>query len=332
MSALAIFSASSLTIIIAGIFLARSGDSISRKSRIGLLFIGVVFVALATSLPELATDVFAALQGNPNLAMGDILGSSLFNMMILAIIDLIYLRSSKRRLEPAISVLRKVTIDHALTVCIAIGVTALAAMFILLRANLRLSVVGIPTLLILTVYLFGMWLIFTKEREKIVEQVRGIEGEPMGRDIALFAVASFLILIAAPNLSSSAKVLAQISGLGNTFFGTFFLALITSFPELVVGIEAMRIGAFDLAVGNLFGSNALNIAILFAVDIAVKGALFSLVSPVHAVTALIAILLMTTALIGLLMRAEKRIFFAIPDAYLMLIIFLGGYFILKRIS
>jgi cation:H+ antiporter len=107
------------------------------------------------------------------------------------------------------------------------------------------------------------------------------------------------------------------------------VAIATSLPELVTSFAAVRLGAFDLAVGNLFGSNAFNMAVLFFVDVAYqKGPLLSVVSPMHAMAALWGILLMNIGLMGIIYRAEKRFFLIEPDSFLMIVGYVIGMWLL----
>ena len=101
-----------------------------------------------------------------------------------------------------------------------------------------------------------------RERERLVEAAAAdrdtVLASPGGlRRAAIgFAVATLAIVVAAPILAVSAKKIAETTGIGTTFVGTSLVAVATSLPELVASLAAMRLGAFDLAVGNLFGSNA----------------------------------------------------------------------------
>ena len=133
------------------------------------------------------------------------------------------------------------------------------------------------------------------------------------------------ILVAAPFLANSATQIAETTGVSSTFIGTSLVAIVTSLPEMVTTFAAVRLGAFDLAVGNLFGSNAFNMAILFIADLAYwKGPLLAAVDSTHAVTAFVSILLMTVGIMGIIYRAEKRFLFIEPDSALMILGYLLG--------
>jgi cation:H+ antiporter len=137
-------------------------------------------------------------------------------------------------------------------------------------------------------------------------------------------IAAATTLAAAPVLAWSATAIAERTGLGGTLVGTVLVGGSTSLPELVATIAALRIGAHDLAVGNLFGSNAFNMALLLCLDAAQPGNLFASVDPHHAISGLIAVVLMTIGLAGIVYRAEHRFTMSEPTSALMAIAYLFG--------
>jgi len=123
--------------------------------------------------------------------------------------------------------------------------------------------------------------------------------------------------------------IAEQSGVSTTFIGTALLGIATSLPELVTAIAAVRLGAFDLAVGNLFGSNAFNMAAFFFVDIAYQGGpIFNVITDAHAMTAFWGILLMSAALMGIIYRVEKRYMLIEPDSFAIILGYCIGLWLL----
>jgi cation:H+ antiporter len=133
---------------------------------------------------------------------------------------------------------------------------------------------------------------------------------------------------AAPPFASSAQAIAELSGLGAIFVGAFLVGLSTSLPELVTAIAAARLGAFDLAVGNLFGSNAFHMAIFLAMDLAAPGPIFAALDPGHALVASSAILLMALGVAAMVYRAERRFALLEPDRLLMIAFYAASAWIL----
>ncbi|UVT15382.1 MAG: hypothetical protein H8K04_16440 [Nitrospira sp.] len=134
-------------------------------------------------------------------------------------------------------------------------------------------------------------------------------------------------------LSRYGDRIAEHSGLGRLWIGVVLLAGATSLPELVTMFAAVRLGAFDLAVGNLFGSNAFNMAILLLADVAYqKGPLLAAVESTHAVTAFVSILLMSVGVMGMIYRAEKRFMLIEPDSLLMIVGYVLGMWLIFRLG
>ncbi|MEX0847416.1 MAG: hypothetical protein WD023_06525 [Ilumatobacteraceae bacterium] len=329
--ALAVFVISALAVGRLGAALAQSGDALADRTGLGRVFVGTLLVAVVTSLPEVATDVTAAVAGSPDLAVGDLFGSSMANMAILAIIDLRY----RRRVWPLAGLV------HARVAAIAILLTALAILGVLTPPGVSLGWVGLDTIMIGGLYVAAVaWFrrmpSLTRPGDPCVqtEAVGLLEPIDLERTphaptmrslVARFALAGLGILIAAPVLSLAAKAIAEASGVDETFLGATLLAITTSLPELVVALAAVRIGAHDLAVGNLFGSNMVNMAVLLLVDLAyVDGPLLAAVDPSQVVAGIGAIVLMALAVAVLVGGSETRIRRLEPDAIVMLVAYVGA--------
>ncbi len=330
------FLASASVIVYAGSKLSHYGDRIADLTGLGGLWIGVILMAGATSLPEIFTDVSAALIDAPDLAVGDLFGSNMANMLILGIIDLVH--RQKR-------VWQQAAFEHALSAGLAMFLTGLAAFFILLGQDVKHLGIGSGSAILLLFYILGMRLIFRqesvkrrqREQEKVAEGQAGEEDKgPSKRDGLKragvgFGLAALALLLAAPILATSANQIAERSGVSSGFVGASLVAIATSLPELVTAIAAVRLGAFDLAVGNLFGSNAFNMAAFFFVDTAYgSGPLLNVVSHDHAMTALWSILLMSTALMGIIYRVEKRYMLIEPDSFVIILGYCLGLWLVFR--
>jgi cation:H+ antiporter len=127
-----------------------------------------------------------------------------------------------------------------------------------------------------------------------------------------------VIVVAAPSLAEAAGKIAELTGLGGTFVGTTLVAFSTSLPELVSSLAALRMGAPDLAIGNIFGSNVFNMVLLLPIDIAYSGPLFADVSPVHALTGMAVIVITSLVVMGQLYQVERRVRLVEPDGVLIL--------------
>ncbi|MFU8795985.1 MAG: sodium:calcium antiporter [Dehalococcoidia bacterium] len=307
------FSLCLAVILFAGTRLARYGDVIAERTKLGRIWIGLVLIAVVTTMPELATGVSsAALVGSADLALGTLLGSCCFNLLILAILDIVHRRS------PILTVAspRHVTAAGWGASFIAIvGASIIAGdRFPWLAAGW----VGVPSILILILYLLMMWRMSRSERRHQSPATTGgsdsgDEALSSSRAVGMrFALAAAVVIAAGIWLSFIGDEISQSTGLGGTFVGTLFLAMTTSAPEIVVALTALRMGAVDLAVAGLLGACMLNMAIILPVDLAHgPGLLFSSVSSGHLVIVLVALLMITVVIIGLRFRQKRKLFRAV---------------------
>ncbi len=313
-------------IIVAGTFLTKFADAIAELTGLGRLLVGSVLLAGATSLPELTVDVSAVWMGMPDLAVGDLIGSSLANLLILAALDLSHQSRGK--------MLSKQSAAHALSGSLGAAMTALAGLGLLTgKAFAEYTLLNLsPCSILLGVpYAFGIRLIYLDQRIAAKEHR---ENEPteqtlppgmtLQRALLGFSLCALAIVISGPFMASAAGTLADASGLGKTFVGTTLVALSTSLPELVAGIAALRMGSIDLAIGNVFGSNAFNMVLLIPLDALQRQSLFAVVSPAHVTTCMAVILATLVVIMGQLYRAESRLRFIEPDACLVIVIVVGA--------
>ncbi len=321
----AIFVLAGAAVVTAGTTLARSGDEIATRTGLGGLLVGMLLMAGATSLPEIATDMSAALDGAPDLATGDLFGSSMANMAILAVIDLVH----RGRVWPGVG------LGHARLAAVAIGLTSVAVLAILVPSGIVIGWVGLDTVLIVAAYVASAaWMSRSRGEGKRTREGSGEILAPTGwsapgaarhslrHSVARFVLAALVILVSAPFLALSGKGIADETGLGQTFVGALLLAVTTSLPELVASLAAIRIGAYDLAVGNLFGSNAFNMTILFAADVAyLPGPILAAVDPAQVVAGVGAILLMAIALAAVVHGTRTRFRRLEPDAVAVLVVY-----------
>jgi cation:H+ antiporter len=300
-------------VVLAGVFLTRYADVIGEKSGLGRTLAGALLLATATSLPELTVDCNLARSGEADLIMGDLFGSSLFNLLILAVLDLVHRGPSRMMSQGAAA--------HALSAAMTIALTALALLFLI--APFEGTIVGGigPGPIVLAVsYVLGLRLVYYDQQFAMKQLDSASIGMAPVHDMSLtratigYAACALGVFLAAPVLASAAEGLAEATGLGGTFIGSTLVAMSTSTPEAVTAYAAVRMGAFDLAVGNILGSNAFNITITLPADAFFEGSLLAAASPTHAVTATCVILVTTITVMGLLYRPERRYWFVEPNA------------------
>jgi cation:H+ antiporter len=320
------FVISAIIVVLAGTQLARSGDVIAARTKLGGLWVGSIFLALATSLPEIVTDITAVRMGAPDLAVGDLFGSSMANMLILALVSLA---------PSGAELFRRATLDHVLYASLAIMLTAIATIGLVLRSPVTLLGIGLTSWSLLAVYAIASRAAFrhstvAQSATEVVEMSGGTHDLPkatmsLTRAALVFAGAALVILLAAPQFAKAAEGIAIETGVGTTFVGTWLVGLATSLPELVTSFAAVRLRAYDMAVGNLFGSNAINMVLFPMLDLFQQGApILSIADPAHAVSALVAIVLMTIAIATLVHRSRHGRVVAEPGSLLIILGYILG--------
>jgi cation:H+ antiporter len=315
-----VFAIAGIALFFAGSALARQADAIADQTGVGKVWIGATLLAAATSLPEIVTDLAAVRLGALDLAVGDLFGSSMANMFIFAVVDLMATdRPWQKRELP----------HHVLAASLAITLSALAAAFTLLRPAWTLAGVSPFSVLLLAVYVAGSRAMFVQangsgEGEPVAARTSA-GTKPLRRLWIRFLVAAAVVLGAAPWFAWSANGIAEITGLGGTFVGTTLVGISTSFPEMVASIAAVRLGSFGMAAGNLFGSNAFNMAIFVILDLAHPHAgIFAALDPFHAVSASMGLVLMGLGLAAMVHASTRRLSLVQPGGLVMIAAYLAG--------
>lgn len=312
------FIVSAAVIVLAATQLVKYGDIIALRTRLGGMFIGLVLLAGATSLPELLTTISSITQGVPNLAAGNLFGSNMFNMLILATLGFV---SRKKRL------LREAAIKHALSGSLAIFLIALVLFFMIAGFNVRIGPIGVDSIVVILTYLAAIWLLRSNtNKQAAAEEDIVPSGYPsLRRGLIGFTIAAVVLIWVTPILVKSSSQISDITGLGTTFIGTTLVAIVTSLPELVTTMAALKIGASDMAIGNLFGSNIFN---MFAVGIAdlfyPQGSFLSIIDPTFLLVGMLGLLMTGLGLIGNLARLKRKIWFLEIDSLALILAYLIG--------
>jgi cation:H+ antiporter len=295
-------------ISVAGVRLTRYGDVIAYKSGLGGNWIGIVLLATVTSLPELVNGISSVTFADaPDIAAGDILGSCVFNLALIVVVDFMY--------RPA-PVYSKANQGHILSAAFGVLLIGITGFNILLSAQgntLRFFHIGLYTPIIMVFYFIAMRTVFRYEKTQMAKftvlEEDQYPGLTLQRAIIRFVIAASLVVVAGSFLPFIGKAIAQQMGWYESFVGTLLIAATTSLPELVVTVAALRLGAVDMAIADLFGSNLFDICILAIDDLLyLKGPLFEHVSPAHAVSAFSAMMMTGVVIVGLFYRPQTRVF------------------------
>ena len=317
------FLACTALILFSGSRLSFYGDIIAEKTGLGGTWIGIVLMASVTSLPELMTGVSSvAIFDLPNIAAGDVLGSCMFNMLIIAMLDF---------MNGSTPLSARAHQGQVLGAGFGILLLGLVSISLLASASMpRIGWISLSSLVFLGIYLIAIRTVFLYEKRRISEFVRDVVEEPRyarvtkTRAYTMYGLNALVIIVAASYLPHVGERIAEVTGLGNTFVGSVFIALSTSLPEVVVSLGALRLGAVDIALGNLFGSNLFNIGILAVDDVFyTKGALLSDISEAHLISASAAITMTAIAVIGLTYQATRKLRFFAWDSIAIIIVYVS---------
>ncbi|MFZ4450437.1 sodium:calcium antiporter [Salibacterium aidingense] len=322
------FAIAAVLTVTAAVKLSTYADVISLKSKWGGLMVGTILLAGATSLPEVTTSLTAVILDNPDIAVGNVLGSNMFNLLIIATFDLYY------RKEKLFS---RTDMSHAYTASLGIvlSLMVLAALFI--RTDLSLAGIGLDSLFILAVYIAGIIFINKQTEKGMTEEAEVSRSEESTPSYAIslkhaqigFIIAAAVILAAGSLLTITGDEIAVQTGLGSSFVGSFLIAASTSLPEAVAVLVALQLQNHNLALGSILGSNLFNMILLAVSDIAYfSGPIIAASSPVHQITAGAVSLLAAIVLLSVL-RGRKKVFhlYPWPSALLIVLYFITSYFI-----
>ncbi|MDF1481676.1 sodium:calcium antiporter [Extensimonas sp. H3M7-6] len=287
----------------AGVRLIRYGDAIAAWTGLSRSWVGVILVGTVTSLPELVTGLSAVtVAQSPNMAAGDVLGSCVFNLAILALADVVYRRGALYAVASG---------GHILSAGFGAILLAMAALVMLASTQGFLPSAGHVSwgsLVLLALYALAMRTMYLAEQRN--RPAAEAQRPAISLKVALtgYALAAMVIVGSGIWLPLIGVELARIMGWSDSFVGTLFVAMATSVPELATTWGAVRIGAIDLAVGNLLGSNLFDILILAIDDIAFRpGVLYLHVAPIHVLSALCACVMSGAVVVALAYRPVSRV-------------------------
>lgn len=232
-------------------FFVEGASDIARKLGIPSIVIGLTIVALGTSLPELAVSVTAALKGNNDIALGNVTGSNIMNLLVVVGLAAVIQPVALKR-----SVLKR---DYVMMILMTFLMLAAAAESFWNNGEGSISRLDGAVLLGVTAgYMYR--LIRTAVRDRVVEQF-GIT-RPLPLSLLFCAGGAAAIIGGGQMVVNSATDLAYRIGMSETLVGLTIVAIGTSLPELVTSVVAAKKGESEIALGNVLGSNILNIGFI----------------------------------------------------------------------
>lgn len=289
----------------AGFRLSHYADAIAEKSGLSRSWAGLALLATVTSLPELATGVSSVtVAAAPDIAVGDLFGSCVFNLLLLVVLDFLY------RGESVYTRARQGHIVSAGFGTVLLGFAGFNLVVYQGAMGPSLGHVGLYAPALVLLYLLAARTLFRYEREQVqqLEAQQAYTRLTLAQAAAGFGAVAVVVVLAGVWLPFVGTELAARMGWTESFVGTLLVAAVTSAPEVVVTIAAVRLGAVDLAVANVLGSNLFNMVVLGLDDFLYsRGPLLADVSSSHVASALSAIMMSGLVMVGLALRPKSRV-------------------------
>ncbi len=312
-----VFAGGAVATWVAGTTLSKATDVIDRRFGLGEALGGVVLLAVAGTLPEIAITVSAAAKGNLGLAAGNLIGGIAMQTMVLVICDAV--ASRKQALTYLVGSLMPV-MEGLLVIFVVCGVL----MGALLPESTRIGPVSPASIAIAVAWFAGIYALNAARKSPrwSVEMPGGKPGRPhrriphpkekplpltesTARAIALFAVSSAVTLAAGVLLEVTGNDLANRAGINGVIFGATVLAVASALPEISSGVAAVRLGDNELAVADIFGGNSFQVVLFLVADLIAAKPVLPSSGPLNAWLAVLGIALTVVYAFGVILRHES---------------------------
>jgi cation:H+ antiporter len=333
---IAAFIAAAAVIWVAGIWLVRTTDAIDTHFNLGSAFGGLLLLGIATSLPEIAITVSAALYHHYAVIIGNLIGGIAIQTVVLVFLDAAM--REKRALSFSAASLTLVLEANAVVL-----VTVAAIMAMRTPAVIPGTPISAASVLIALLWIAGLWLVHWARRglpwkaeavdakpgRAYHERRRVINHPPfqkksIGTIMAIFTVAAIATLAAGVVLEETGTRLAIQFGVATGLFAATFIAASTALPELSTGIASVKLGDYALAFSDIFGGNAFMPALFLVADLIAGRAILSTATQNDMWFAALGVLLTGIYIIGLIVR-PRRLFLRVGlDSLLVLVLYVAG--------
>ncbi len=309
-------------------------DELDKRTKLSAALLGGVLLAAITSIPEFITSITATVfLGQPGLAFGNIFGSNFFNIVILAVMDLIFIRKVVyTQIQSMSKSINFVNITYFIVLLpFVLGIFSSANAFgglannQLFRIVLNSSIVGlsIMSIAILVIYFLSVRSLSVpdEEEEESVDDTSRYSKYSIQQLSGLFVVFSIVLIAGAYFLTGVTNDIAISTGLNASFVGALFLGVATSLPELASVYTLFKLGNYEAAAGGVIGSNMFNFTIIAVVDIFVTTNIITLITDdplvsTNALTLLVLGLINSIILLLALQRKVRKttsVFYSVPS-------------------
>lgn len=336
-----IFLIASAAVWLAGIELSSTTDVIDTRFHFGQALGGLIFLAIATNLPEIAIVVTASLRNNLGIAIGNILGGIAIQTVVLVLLDGFGLGGTAALTYKAAS------LQLVLEGVLVISILVIAIMGAQLPTSLMFARLAPVDLFIVATWLIGLWLI-NKARTNLPWHEKGrapdtssptqkrsqerIKKWSTARILLVFTIAAFITLVAGVVLEETSSAIATQIGWSGVLFGSTILAAVTALPELSTGFAAIKISDYTLAFSDIFGGNAF-LPVLFLLATLISGkSVLPQAQNTDIYLASLGALLTAVYIYGLIFRPKRQFFNLGIDSVVVLVLYVIGIIGLFTIS
>ena len=342
---LLVFAAGAAATWVAGMLLSKATDTLDARLGLGDELGGILLLAVAGSLPELAITVSAAARGNLAIAAGNLIGGIAVQTMVLVVCDI---ASGPQRPLTFLAGALTPVLEGALVILVVSGVL----MGALLKPSTAIAgVVSPASVAIVVVWLLGVYVINRvrktprwrvdmpgarrgrTRRERRKAEVHPFPSTSTARVALYFGVACAVTLVAGVALEVSGSELATRAGINGVIFGATALAAATALPEISSGIAAVQLGDNALAIGDVFGGNAFQICLFLVADLVAGAPVLPTAGRLNAWLAALGIALTSIYMIGVVARPLRTRARLGPDSILAIAVFalgIAGLFVLPH--
>lgn len=333
------FAVAAVLVWTAGTRLTIYLDQIAEAAGMQQAFVGMLLLGGITSLPEIASVGTASVSGNASLAVNNLLGSVSANVLLIALADVVLGRDALTSVVPGPATIMQGALGILILILVAIAI---------LSGDITLGWIGLWPAFLCVACIGAFWMSAryasntswrASDRHEASREIdRTVEDDAQqGRSLLGLTGKTLLvaaaILVGGFVLARSGEAIAEQTGMGSGLTGLVLMAFATSLPEVSTITAAIRRGHYEMALGDIFGTNILTVSLIFLADLLYqKGPVLAEAGRFEAVAALLGAVLTGIFLIGLLERANRTIWRMGFDAAAALAIYPACLLLLYRLQ
>ena len=257
-----IYLALAIAVVLLSIKASVYVDLLDKNTKLSGAFIGGVLLSAVTSLPELLTSLSSTVWlKNPGLSLGNILGSNLFNMTIIAMLIILWTSNFKKS---------NISKSHSYTALVTLAIYVAVALNMLNIVNFEVVTISITSIIILVLYTLGVKTMSNDDggtADEFKDETAVTTSLSLKQIIIRFILVSIGLVISSILITYVTDIIAARLNLGASLAGALLLGIATSLPELTSCVSLVKIGNFNVSVGNIVGSNLFNFLIIFVSDV-----------------------------------------------------------------